>query len=127
MKLATDQRAVEDEREAMLEEIAAQRKREKAEIEDLREAVLRDRAALDDEIQRMATAMPSTDEKLKLNVGGVRFETSRSVLTKIPDSMLGRMFGRCDLMLPTRTINSTRDRNITKALLARAKATPRRS
>ena len=47
----------------------------------------------------MAMAMPSTDEKLKLNVGGVRFETSRSVLTKITDSMLGRMFGSCDIML----------------------------
>ena len=47
--LANDQRAVQDERRTMLEEIAAQCKREEAEIADLRETVLRDRAAIDDE------------------------------------------------------------------------------
>jgi hypothetical protein len=32
-------------------------------------------------------------------VGGARLNTSRAVLTKVEDSMLGRMFGRCDAML----------------------------
>ena len=47
----------------------------------------------------MTRAMPSPDAHVKLNIGGVRFETSRATLTSVPDSMLGRMFGRCDLML----------------------------
>jgi len=32
-------------------------------------------------------------EPVSLNVGGVRYTTSLSTLTKHPDSMLGRMFG----------------------------------
>jgi hypothetical protein len=47
----------------------------------------------------LRTAAPPPDELVKLNVGGARFETSRAVLTKVEDSMLGRMFGRCDAML----------------------------
>jgi len=34
-----------------------------------------------------------------LDVGGHRFETSRAVLTKVDDSMLALMFGRCNAML----------------------------
>ena len=40
-----------------------------------------------------------TQDLVKLNVGGVYFESSKETLTKVPDSMLGRMFGRCDIML----------------------------
>ena len=32
-------------------------------------------------------------EPISLNVGGVRYTTSLSTLTRYPDSMLGRMFG----------------------------------
>ena len=59
----------------------------------------RDRAAVEAEKLNMKAAMPSFDEKVKLNVGGVRYESSRSTLTRFDDTMLGRMFGRCDLML----------------------------
>jgi len=47
---------------------------------------------------RVYAAAPPPDV-VKLNVGGVRFETSRALLTKVDDSMLGLMFGRCDSML----------------------------
>jgi hypothetical protein len=47
-----------------------------------------------------AAATPALDEvRVLLNVGGVRFESSRATLTRVPDSMLGLMFGRCDQML----------------------------
>ena len=59
----------------------------------------RDRAAFDVENARMKAAMPSFDMKVKLNVGGVRFNTLRSTLLSFEDTMLGRVFGRCDLML----------------------------
>ena len=39
------------------------------------------------------------DDLVKLNVGGVYFESSKETLTGVPDSMLGRMFDRCDMML----------------------------
>ena len=47
----------------------------------------------------MKAAMPSFDTKVQLNVGGVRFDTLRSTLLSFEDTMLGRVFGRCDLML----------------------------
>jgi hypothetical protein len=80
-------------------DVAAKLARGEAEVEEKRAAVERDRAELDDEKARMRAAAPPPDGVVKLNVGGVPFKTSRSVLTKVDDSMLGRMFGRCDAML----------------------------
>ena len=82
-----------------LKNLAAQRARDEAEVFALREIVDCDRAAVDDEKAKMKAAMPASDEKVQLNVGGVRYESSRSTLTRFEDTMLGRMFGRCDLML----------------------------
>mmetsp|Transcript_15094 Transcript_15094/g.52539 ORF Transcript_15094/g.52539 Transcript_15094/m.52539 type:complete len:496 (-) Transcript_15094:19-1506(-) len=53
----------------------------------------------DAEHKRVRAALTPPDQKIKLNVGGSRFETSLAVLTKVDDSMLGRMFGRCYSML----------------------------
>lgn len=36
---------------------------------------------------------------ITLNVGGTRFETTLEVMTSVPDSMIGKMFGRYDMML----------------------------
>jgi len=83
----------------MFKDLAAQRARGEAELAALREIVDRDRAAVDDEKAKLKAAMPSFDERVQLNVGGVRYESSRSMLTRFEDTMLGRMFGRCDLML----------------------------
>ena len=79
----------------MFKDLAAQRARDEAEVAALREVVDRDRADIDDEKANMKAAMPSFDEKVQLNVGGVRFNTSRSTLTRYEDTMFGRMFGRC--------------------------------
>ena len=52
-----------------------------------------DHLGLDDlatEIEKMTK--PSLGDWIKLNVGGVLFETSRQTLTQVPDSLLGRMF-----------------------------------
>ncbi|CAG8505889.1 4737_t:CDS:2 [Paraglomus brasilianum] len=38
------------------------------------------------------TAKSSTDEKIILNVGGIKFETYRETLTAYPDTLLGTMF-----------------------------------
>ena len=83
----------------MFKDLAAQRARDEAEVALLREIVDRDRAAVDDEKAKMKAAMPSFEERVQLNVGGVRYESSRTTLTRFDDTMLGRMFGRCDLML----------------------------
>jgi len=80
-QLASDRRALEDDRAAFIkntEEKLASEEEDKA---------------------RMRAAAPPPGDVVKLNVGGARFETSRTVLTKVEDSMLGRMFGRCDAML----------------------------
>jgi hypothetical protein len=37
-------------------------------------------------------AEPATDRRLRLNIGGVVFETLQSTLCKYPDSLLGSMF-----------------------------------
>ncbi|KAJ1459197.1 hypothetical protein M885DRAFT_560954 [Pelagophyceae sp. CCMP2097] len=50
-----------------------------------------DDGAADDDAQAHPTASPPHDFGT-LNVGGARFETSRAVLAKVEDSMLGRMF-----------------------------------
>ncbi len=83
----------------MMRQVDEKLARGEAELEERRAAVDRDRAELDDEKARMRAASPPPDDVVKLNVGGARFETSRAVLTKVEDSMLGRMFGRCDAML----------------------------
>jgi len=80
-QLASDRRALVDDRAAF--------------IKDAEEKVARE----EEEKARMKASAPPPDEVVKLNVGGARFETSRAVLTKVEDSMLGRMFGRCDAML----------------------------
>ncbi|KAJ1459202.1 hypothetical protein M885DRAFT_613725 [Pelagophyceae sp. CCMP2097] len=80
-QLASDRRALEDDRAAF--------------IRETEDKVSRD----EEEKERIKAAAPPPDELVKLNVGGARFETSRAVLTKVEDSMLGRMFGRCDAML----------------------------
>jgi hypothetical protein len=47
----------------------------------------------------MAAVQPSSEERFKLNVGGVRFDTSRTTLTSVPESMLSTMFGaRLDML-----------------------------
>jgi hypothetical protein len=53
------------------------------------------------EEEQNAVATAGQDDLVKLNVGGVYFESSVKTLTRVPDSMLGLMFGRCDIMLQT--------------------------
>jgi hypothetical protein len=80
-QLAHDRRALEDDRAAFVKDTE-------------------DKVACEEELQqRIKAAAPPSNDVVKLNVGGARFETSRGVLTKVEDSMLGRMFGRCDAML----------------------------
>ena len=43
--------------------------------------------------------LPQGEDRFKLNVGGVRYDTSRTTLTKVPESMLATMFGaRVDML-----------------------------
>ncbi|KAJ1445496.1 hypothetical protein M885DRAFT_626123 [Pelagophyceae sp. CCMP2097] len=95
---ATKERALEAERAAMLHEVDDKLARGEVRLEAERAAVDRRRAALEDAMDKMASGGPHA-EQVKLNVGGTRFETSRTVLTKVEDSMLALMFGRCDTML----------------------------
>jgi hypothetical protein len=83
----------------MLREVAAQSAFKEAEIAALREALQQDRTFFEAQKARIAAAMPPCNQRVKLNVGDVYFETSRATWTRVPDSMLGRTFGRCDLML----------------------------
>jgi hypothetical protein len=41
------------------------------------------------------------DDPVKLNIGGVKYETSLSLLQKFPHSMLGCMFRYCSLLAGT--------------------------
>jgi hypothetical protein len=59
----------------------------------------RNGAAADDANNALSTASSTSDDVVNLNVGGARFTTSLAVLTKVDDSMLGSMFGRCAAML----------------------------
>eukprot|EP00628_Pelagophyceae_sp_CCMP2097_P039601 CAMPEP_0184249476 /NCGR_PEP_ID=MMETSP0977-20130417/3891_1 /TAXON_ID=483370 /ORGANISM="non described non described, Strain CCMP2097" /LENGTH=170 /DNA_ID=CAMNT_0026554871 /DNA_START=1 /DNA_END=510 /DNA_ORIENTATION=- len=97
--LAKDRQALQDDRAAMMRQVDEKLARGEATLEEKRAAVERDRAELDDEKARMRAAAPPPNDLVKLNVGGAPFKTSRAVLTKVEDSMLGRMFGRCDAML----------------------------
>jgi hypothetical protein len=97
--LAKDRQALQGDRAAMMRQVDEKLARGEATLEEKRAAVDRDRAEWDDEKARMRAAAPPPDDVVKLNVGGAPFKTSRSVLTKVEDSMLGRMFGRCDAML----------------------------
>ena len=45
---------------------------------------------------------PSLGDWIKLNVGGAMFETSRATLTRVPDSLLGRMFDPDSSLPPAR-------------------------
>ncbi|KAJ1461175.1 hypothetical protein M885DRAFT_507936 [Pelagophyceae sp. CCMP2097] len=72
-------------------------------VREEREEFLRDKEERDEamaqESERMAKVRGDASRVVKLNVGGARFETTRGVLSRVEDSMLGRMFGRCDAML----------------------------
>ena len=84
----------------MVREIEANRASEVAEIASLREAVESERAAMVEQKKRIKAATPPIDEQIWLNVGGVRYETSRHALTRVEDSMLAAMFSeRCEEML----------------------------
>ncbi|KAJ1456444.1 hypothetical protein M885DRAFT_564088 [Pelagophyceae sp. CCMP2097] len=61
--------------------------------------VAHDGAAADNDANAQLMTASAPGDLVKLNVGGARFEASRAVLTKVEDSMLERMFGRCDAML----------------------------
>ena len=45
---------------------------------------------------------PRLGDWIKLNVGGVMFETSRATLTQVPDSLLGKMFDPDSSLPPAR-------------------------
>jgi hypothetical protein len=97
--LAADQETLEAERGAMLRRAEEANARERAVIAEEREAVDRDRADLELKLAHMSAVQPSSEEQFKLNVGGVRFDTSRTTLTKVPESMLATMFGsRLDML-----------------------------
>jgi hypothetical protein len=64
----------------------------------------RDGADVDDVKNALSTASSTSDN---LNVGGARFTTSLAVLTKVDDSMLGRMFGRCAAMLQANPLDGS--------------------
>jgi hypothetical protein len=73
--------------------------RERALIAEEREAVDRDRAEWEVELARMTAVQPSSEDHFNLNVGGVRYDTSRTTLTRVPESMLATMFGeRLDML-----------------------------
>jgi hypothetical protein len=59
-----------------------------------REVVDRDHADLEAQLARNSAVQPTSEERFKLNVGGVRYDASRATLTKVPESMLAAMFGR---------------------------------
>jgi hypothetical protein len=63
----------------MMQQVDEKLARGEAEVEEKRATVDRDRAELDDEKARMRAAAPPPDERIKLNVGGARLETSRTV------------------------------------------------
>jgi hypothetical protein len=77
-KLERDQTAVRDDRERMLREVAAQSAFKEAEIAALREALQQDRTFFEAQKARIAAAMPPCNQRVKLNVGDVYFETSRA-------------------------------------------------
>jgi hypothetical protein len=83
----------------MLQRAGEASARERAAIAEEREAVDRGRADWEAEVARMTAVHPSSEERFKLNVGGVRFDTSRTTLTKVPESILAAMFGaRVDML-----------------------------
>jgi hypothetical protein len=83
----------------MLQRAAKANARERAVITEEREAVDRSRADWEAELARMTAVQSSSEDRFKLNVGGVRYDTSRATLTKVPESMLAIMFGaRLDML-----------------------------
>jgi uncharacterized coiled-coil protein SlyX len=87
-KLETAREFLGAEREALLDAVA-----------EKREAVELDRAYLETVFTRMKEVQPSLEDHFKLNVGGVRYETTRITLTRVPHSMLATMFGaRLDML-----------------------------
>jgi hypothetical protein len=62
------------------------------EAEGMKRKVQEERAALEAEKAAMEKAHTFQNNKICLNVGGHRFETSRRTLTSIPDTYLSSMF-----------------------------------
>mmetsp|Transcript_8160 Transcript_8160/g.28212 ORF Transcript_8160/g.28212 Transcript_8160/m.28212 type:complete len:243 (-) Transcript_8160:91-819(-) len=85
------------ERAALAADFAAHRAHVESENAAGRAALDRRRAALDREVDRALVGGVAFNDRVQLNVGGVRLSCMRAALTSFPDSMLGRMFGRCDL------------------------------
>ena len=83
----------------MLREVADESARKQSEIEALRQAAEDECAALVAQRARIHAVNVATDDRVTLDVGGVRYETSRATLTKVEGSMLAAMFGSCDVML----------------------------
>ena len=92
---------MEDERNAILRGATAELAQRRADIEALRQTAEDERAALDAQRARIRVANVATDDQVRLDVGGVRYETSRATLTRVEGSMLAAMFGSCDVMLKT--------------------------
>ena len=68
------------------------------EAEGMKRKVQEERAALEAEKAAMEKAHTFQNNKICLNVGGHRFETSRRTLTSIPDTYLSSLFsGRFEL------------------------------
>jgi hypothetical protein len=84
--------------DAAFEDMEEERARSLSEVEEMRRKVQEDRAALEQEKAAMKEAHTFQNNKICLNVGGHRFETSRQTLTSIPDTYLSSMFsGRFEL------------------------------
>ena len=64
----------------MLKEIAAHRTQEESEIAALRDVAESERAAIYAQNAKVAAAIVPTDKQIKLNVGGVYFDTSQRTL-----------------------------------------------
>ncbi|KAJ1627309.1 BTB/POZ protein [Pavlovales sp. CCMP2436] len=71
-------------------------------LKEQRRAVDRDRVAVDTLKEVVEFNLERFKHRVKLNVGGMLFETSLSTLQYFPDSMLGTMFsGREGIEVPT--------------------------
>lgn len=55
-------------------------------------ALALERAKMKKEKERMQIVVTAMSKVIKLNIGGSKFTSSQSTLTKFPDSMLGAMF-----------------------------------
>jgi hypothetical protein len=84
--------------EATKAEVEEMRRVVEKEVEGMRRKVQQDRAALEAEKAAMEEAHTFQNNKICLDVGGHRFETSRQTLTTVPDTYFCSMFsGRFEL------------------------------